>query len=180
MIFIRRLVEQDINDLPGMITVSKIKDDCKPCKKKKIVSNGKKPIGLLTTIFLVLLPKCPFCLMAFSSTVILCGKAGGISESTHSSATTILVTSFFCFLVLISILLNYRDARTKYALLFAATGCLLVMYSVCMGGGLPLYYSGVVLLFTGVWLNASLLYVIRKITGRIKTSGDKNYSRQIL
>ena len=164
----------------GMITVSKVEDDCKPCKKKKIVSEGKKPVGLLTTIFLVLLPKCPFCLMAFSSTVILCGKAGGVSDLTHTSATTIFVTSFFCFLVLLSIVFNYRDARTKYALLLVASGCLLVMYSVCTGGGLPLYYSGVILLFFGVWLNASLLYIIRKLSGRLRTSRDKNYSRQIL
>src|SRR5688572_15943979 len=163
-----------------MITVSKAEDDCKPCKKKKIVSEGKKPFGFLTTILLVLLPKCPFCLMAFSSTVILCGKAGGVSELTLTSATTIFVTSFFCFLVLISILFNYRDARTKYALLLVATGCALVMCSVCIGGGLLLYYSGVILLFFGVWLNASLLYIIRKITSKLKISGDKNYSRQII
>ena len=163
-----------------MITDSKIENDCKPCKRRNAVAAGKNHAGLLTTIFLVLLPKCPFCLMAFSSTVILCGKAGGVSELTHTSATTTLVTSFFCFLVLISILFNYRDARSKYALLLVATGCLLVMYSVCIGGGLPLYYSGVFLLFIGVWLNASLLYIARKITGRLKISKDKNYRRQIL
>ena len=121
---------------------------------------------MLTTIFLVLLPKCPFCLMAFSSTVILCGKAGGVSELTHTSVTTIFVTSFFCFLVLISILLNYRDVRTKYAFLLVATGCLLIMYSACIGGGLPFYYFGVILLFTGVWLNAGLLNIIEKLPGR--------------
>ena len=117
--------------------------------------------------------------MAFSSTVILCGKAGGISELTHTSPTTIFVTSFFCFLVLMSILFNYRDARTKYALLLVVTGCLLVMSSVCIGGGLPLYYSGVILLFAGVWLNASLLYVIGRIRGRLKAARNKNYSREI-
>ena len=163
----------------AMITVSKIEDDCKPCKKKRIVSGEKKRLGLLTTLLLVLLPKCPFCLMAFSSTVILCGKAGAMSELTHTSPATIFITSFFCFLVLISILFNYRDARTKYALLLVATGCLFVICSVCIGGGLPLYYSGVILLFVGVWLNASLLFVISKITGRLKFRRDKNYSRQI-
>jgi membrane-associated HD superfamily phosphohydrolase len=148
-----------------MMTASKIEDDCKPCKKGKAVSEGKKPVGLLTTILLVLLPKCPFCLMAYSSTFILCGKAGGSSaEITHASSATIFIISFFCFAVLLSIIFNYRDARTKYALLLAVAGCFLIIYSVCMGGGLPLYYSGVFLVFIGVWLNASLLYVISKIT----------------
>jgi hypothetical protein len=149
-----------------MITVSKIENDCKPCKKRNTVSHGKKHAGLLTTILLILLPKCPFCLMAYSSTLILCGKAGGVSELTHSSSTTIFITAFFCFTVLLSIILNYRDARTRYSFLLAAAGCFLIMYSVSVGGGLPFYYSGVILVFVGVWLNASLLYVIRKITGR--------------
>ncbi|MGZ8559680.1 MAG: hypothetical protein ACXWWC_15160 [Chitinophagaceae bacterium] len=157
-----------------MLTGSKIVNDCKPCKKRKAVSENKKPVGLLTTLFLILLPKCPFCLMAFTSTFILCGKAGGVSEmtDTSSSATTIFITSFFCVSVLLSILLNYRDIRTKYALLIAATGCLLILFSVSVGGGLPLYYAGVLLVFFGVWLNASLLYIIRKITGRRRITID--------
>jgi len=163
----------------AMFTVSKIADDCKPCKKKKIVSNEKKRLGLLTTLLLVLLPKCPFCLLAFSSTVMLCGKAGGVYELTHSSSITIFVTAFFCFLVLISIVFNYRGTRTKYALLLVSIGCLLIMYSAGIGGGLLLYYSGVALLFTGVWLNASLLYVISKIRSRLKSIKDKTYRRQL-
>ena len=162
-----------------MFTVSKIADDCKPCKKKKIVSGDRKRLGLFTTLLLVLLPKCPFCLLAFSSTVMLCGKAGGVYELTHNSSTTILVTAFFCFLVLISILFNYRDARTKYAFLVVTIGSLLVMYSVAIGGGLLLYYFGVAMLFIGVWLNASLLYVIRRTRSRLKATRDKTYRRQL-
>ena len=162
-----------------MFSDSKIADDCKPCKKKKIVSNEKKRLGLFTTLLLVLLPKCPFCLLAYSSTVMLCGKTGGVYELTHSSSTTILVTAFFCFLVLISIAFNYRDVRTKYALLLVIIGCLLIMCTVGIGGGLALYYSGVALLFIGAWLNASLLYVISKIRNRLKTTRDKMYRRQL-
>ena len=153
-----------------MPTASKIEDDCKPCGKRKTVTEAKKPVGLLATILLVLVPKCPFCLMAYSSTLILCGKAGGVSaDMLHASSNTIFITSFFCFVVLLSIILNYRDARTGYALLLAAAGCFFIIYSVCAGGGLPLYYSGVFLVFVGVWLNASLLYVINKIAGKRKT-----------
>ena len=149
-----------------MIAVSKIKDDCRPCKKKKRVSEGKKQVGLLTTILLVLLPKCPFCVMAFSGTIILCGKAGGVSETSLSSSTTSFITLFICVLVFLSILFNYRDARTRYALILAAAGSAMIIYSVGAGGGLSLYYAGVILVFAGVWLNASLLYIIGKITGR--------------
>jgi hypothetical protein len=151
-----------------MISVSEIKDDCKPCKKEKKVSERKKQAGILSTFLLIVLPKCPFCVMAYSGTLILCGKTGIVPEVTPSSSTTIFVTLFFCLLVLLSIFFNYRDARTRWALLLAAAGSAMIMYSVAAGGGLPLYYSGVTLVFIGVWLNASLLYVISKITGRQK------------
>jgi len=54
-------------------------------------------------------------------------------------------------------------------LFLAAAGCFLIMYSVCVRGGLPVYYSGAVLVVVGVWLNASLLYFISKITGKKRT-----------
>jgi len=148
-----------------MITDSKLENDCKPCKRRQAGSAGKNYAGLLTTIFLVLLPKCPFCLMAFSSTVILCGKVGGSSDLTHSSPTTIVITAFFCCIALLGIILNYRDKRTKYSLLLAVAGCFLIMYSVSAGGGLALYYAGVILVFIGAWLNASLLFILKKMSG---------------
>jgi amino acid transporter len=152
-----------------MLTASKIEDECRSCKKRKLVFEEKKPVGLLATILLVLLPKCPFCLMAYSSTFILCGKGeSATAETMHVSYNTVFIISFFCFAVLLSVILNYRDARTKYALVLAAAGCFFIIYSVCVGGGLPLYYSGVFLVAIGVWLNGSLLYVISKIAGKRK------------
>jgi hypothetical protein len=149
---------------------AKSNDDCKPCKKGKPVSARKKPAGLLSTILLIVLPKCPFCVMAFSSTFILCGKAGGVSEQTHSylSPATIFITSILCLLVLLSIAFNYRDTRTKYAFILALAGSLLVLYSVYVGGGKSVYYSGTLLIFIGVWLNASLLYILDKLRSRLK------------
>lgn len=151
-----------------MIAVSKIENDCKPCKRKKTIKTGKKQLGLLTTVLLILLPKCPFCVMAYSGTIILCGKAGAVSELTSYSTSSIFITLFFCLFVLLSIFFNYRDVRTKYAFLLAVAGSSMIMYSVSAGGGLPLYYTGVVIVFIGVWLNASLLYIIGRLTGRRK------------
>jgi len=153
-----------------MINFSKAKVDCEPCQKGKLVSGRKKPSGLLTTILLILLPKCPFCVMAYSSTFILCGKAGVISEQTHSFASpaTIFITSILCLIVLLGIALNYRDTRTRYALILAVAGCLLIMYSVCVDGEESVYFSGVFLIFIGVWLNASLLYILNKLRRRLK------------
>lgn len=152
-----------------MTTDAKTHDDCKPCKRGKPVLGIKKPTGLLSTILLIVLPKCPFCIIAFSSTFILCGNAGGVSEQTHSylSPLTILITSILCLIVLLSIAFNYRDSRTKYAFILALAGSLLLLYSVCVGGGKSVYYSGAFLIFIGVWLNASLLYVLHKLRSRL-------------
>lgn len=153
-----------------MTTDAKANDDCRPCQNRKQVSEGKKPAGLLSTILLLVLPKCPFCIMAFSSTFILCGKAGDVSEQTHSfiSTSAILITSILCLIVLLSIAFNYRDTRTKYAFILALAGSLLLLCSVCVGGGKSVYYSGAFLIFIGVWLNASLLYVLHKLRSRLK------------
>lgn len=153
-----------------MTTDAKANDDCRPCQNRKQVSERKKPAGLLSTILLIVLPKCPFCVMAFSSTFILCGKGGDVSEQTHSfiSTSTIFITSILCLIVLLSIAFNYRDSRTKYAFILALAGSLFVLYSVCADGGKSVYYSGAFLIFIGVWLNASLLYVLHKLRSRLK------------
>lgn len=153
-----------------MVTASKIRD-CNSCKKQKTVSGAKKQVGLLTTILLIILPKCPFCLMAYSSTLMLCGEAGVVSDQiTHTSSITIFILSLLCFVVLLSILLNYQGARTIYALLLTATGCFLIFYSACIRGGLPLYYSGISFLFIAMWLNANLQFLINRIIRKKTTA----------
>ena len=146
-----------------MITVSTSSDACKPCGKKENRSAGKRHIGLFSGILLALLPKCPFCFVAFSGTLILCGNGGGISTHTFSSAHMLAITISICFLTLISVLLNFRGVRTRYAILLVVLGSAMTIFSVTTGGGLPLYYLGVIVIFVGVWLNASLLFFVRKL-----------------
>ncbi len=159
-----------------MVNKSSILKDCKPCKRSFHGVKHKKRISLFSSIFLAFLPKCPFCFMAFSSTMILCGEGEThIAERNFSSASTIYFSLFFCLVALLSIILNYRDNRTKYAIALALLGSLSIVLSVTVSGGLPLYYFGVVLIFTGVWLNASLLYFAKKINDYL----NKHHSRRI-
>jgi hypothetical protein len=140
------------------------RDDCKPCKRKQLQVDRKKNGALLTGILLALLPKCPFCFVAYSSTMMLCGKGGTlISERSFASLPAILFTTLLCLTALFCIIFNYRDRRTRYAIALAALGSILIILSVSVKGGLPVYYGGVLLVFGGVWLNASLLYFINKI-----------------
>jgi len=149
------------------MNVSAIKDDCMPCSIKNAVA--KKNIGIFSGVLMALLPKCPFCFMAFSGTLMLCRNGTEMSSRTFSSTSTIIIAALLCVAVLLSILFNYRDARTKYASLIVLAGSAMIILSVSVAGGLTLYYTGVFLVFTGVWLNASLLFFVNKITSLVTT-----------
>lgn len=140
-------------------------------EKKHCVKSDKynlprceKKLSFFAGILLALLPKCPLCFMAFSSTFVLCDEAGTFTDThTHSSPTVLILSTLFCGITLVSMLFNYRDTRTKYALLLVLAGSACILYSVVEGGGLSLYYSGVACIFCGVWLNGSLLFFVRKL-----------------
>ncbi len=143
---------------------SSIVKDCKPCKKISHVNADKRRFSVFSGILLAFLPKCPFCFMAFTNTLILCGEGNSLTcQRTFSSSTTSLLSILFCSIILLSIIFNYQDSRTKYAIALAFTGSLFVILSVIKTGGLPLYYFGIIFIFSGVWMNASLLYFLRKI-----------------
>lgn len=137
---------------------------CAPCKNSSKKVLLQKQTGVVAGILLALLPKCPFCYMAFSGTLMLCGSGSGMFTKTFSSLPTQIFSVTFCLLTLLFIVLNFRDKRTLSAIALAVVGSAMVIYSTTIAGGLMLYYSGVVIIFFGVWLNASLLYFINRIT----------------
>ncbi len=141
-----------------------IDKDCLPCAGENKAPSGTKYASWIPGILLAVLPKCPFCFMAFSSTMLLCGEGATLTaERLHQSTPTILLSGVFCAAAVAGILLVRRDIRTFYALLLAVTGSVMVMTSVLKGGGFGLYYAGTSIIFTGVWLNSSLLYFLRKM-----------------
>lgn len=125
---------------------------------------SRKGYGIMTGLLLALLPKCPFCVMAFTGTALLCGEGSVIEVTrTHHSIFTIIITGVLCLLTLIAILLNRRAPRTTYAFAIAVAGVAMIMFSVIRSGGQPLYYAGIGLVFFGVWLNGSFLWFVRKL-----------------
>lgn len=109
--------------------------------------------------------------MAFTGTALLCGE-GTIIESTttHNSTLTITITALLCLVTLAGILLNNRGKRTYYALALALAGMIMIMYSVIRDGGQALYYTGILGVFTGVWLNGSLTWVYHQLKHGLKRS----------
>jgi hypothetical protein len=140
-------------------------NECRQCRK------AKKPADKhtwLTGMLMVILPKCPFCVFAYSSTIMLCSKDSFTSKTNlHHSGSTILFTVILCVFTLAGIGFNWRGRRTTYAIGIALTGCLMAVFSVLYGGGELLYYSGVLLIFAGVWFNGSMLYVINRVKNKL-------------
>ncbi len=151
------------------------KKNCTPCKKRGKTILPEKQTGVVAGILLALLPKCPFCYMAFSGTLMLCGNGEGMFTRTFSSLPTQVFSIIFCLLILLFIVLNFRDKRTLYAITLATVGSAMIIYSTTIAGGLMLYYFGVIIIFFAVWLNASLLYFIDRIKKYFADSREEKY-----
>jgi hypothetical protein len=137
---------------------------CVSCAAEKSKAKVSKKAGLFTGLLLVLLPKCPLCIIAYSSTIMLCGKETSIiSTQTQSSLLSTGITLFFCLIILVSLFFNYRDDRTKYALALAFTGSLMLVASTIWAIGPIMYYTGTAIIFAGVWLNGSMLFVLNRL-----------------
>ena len=151
---------------------------CSSCVPDKIQAKPEVRPGLITTLLLVILPKCPFCVLAYSSTLVMCGKDSFFTDVRHhQSPLTIALTAALSLVVLLSIALNYRDRRSGWALAVVSAGALLALWSTARGGGEVLYYMGVACIAAGVWLNGSLLYVYRSVVRSLgKFSLSKNMS----
>jgi hypothetical protein len=137
------------------------------CKDKKSVHPGRAA-GLWSGLFLLFVPKCPFCFMAFSSVMVFCGKnSTGQSPRTFHSTTTLILTAIFCLTALLSMIVYYRPAHGKYALLLAIPGIAALICSVTEMGGMSLYYFGALLVMAGLLRNSGLwTFVQGKFTFR--------------
>ena len=141
------------------------------CQAKKKITKSR-PYGLFSGLLLLLIPKCPFCFLAFSSALLVCGDKG-IEHSSRFfySDITLILTAVFSLAALFSILLNYRRGRGHYALFLAGLGNIAIFLSVAIGGGLTLYYGGSFLVLSGVILNSGLWFLLgRMISFRKKPS----------
>jgi len=136
------------------------KNDCQHCDPRPVTKNRGQGLGAASGILLFLLPKCPFCFVAFSSSPILCGNASGTSVRNFTSPLNIALVSLFCALSLISTVFRYRELRGRYAILLVSLGSILALCSVSFAGGSGLYYLGVLLVSFGVWLNLGLVSLL--------------------
>lgn len=131
------------------------------CKHQKVRIAKRSSYPIFMGVLIALLPKCPFCVLAYSSAITMCGV------NAQAPTWTSWISIGLAVITLIAILLNYRGWRTWLAVSFVLVGSILIMFSELSSGDLTHYYQGVVLLIFGVWMNASFLYFFRKIKERL-------------
>jgi hypothetical protein len=142
---------------------------CTSCVPVKDPVKREVKSGVITTALMVILPKCPFCVLAYSSTLVMCGKDSIITDVRHhQSPLTIALTVALSLIILVSIAFNFRDGRSVWAMAMVLAGSAVAIWSTVQGGGESLYYPGVALIALGVWMNGSLLYICRRIARSLK------------
>jgi uncharacterized membrane protein YobD (UPF0266 family) len=150
--------------MPSYMCRNYTNSDCHGCHESVRKEGPEGHASLVGNLLLVLMPKCSFCVLAYTSTILLCTKDETlVASSLHASPLTISITAVLCLIVFVGVLLNRRGRRTRLALAVVLTGMALMMITVVRGGGEALYYAGNMLVFAGIWINGSFLYVWRQL-----------------
>jgi len=126
-------------------------------KKAKKEKQSISP--LLTGILIAVLPKCPYCILAYSSAITMCS---GTKLYTQTSGWTSYLLLGLAGLTLLFILLNYKGKRTIIAATFVGVGSLLMFACQFYTFNINHYYIGTFLLLFGVWVNASFRFFYRQ------------------
>lgn len=128
--------------------------NCLSCKSDLRFKYG----SWIPPILMVLLPKCPFCIMAYSGAMSLCsGKM--LYPNANSLSSYIFIFLSLC--VLLSIYLNYKGRTTWVALGISIIGVIVLFISQFALISQGLFYTSTAILFFGIWYNGSFHYVYR-------------------
>lgn len=131
---------------------------CKCSSKKKLRSQSSIS-SISTGILIALIPKCPYCILAYSSAITMCS---GAKMYSHSPSWTSYLLLALAGLTLVFILLNYKGRRTIAAAALVAVGTLLMFASQFYTFEINHYYIGTTLILFGIWVNASFRFFFRK------------------
>ncbi len=119
---------------------------------------------LLGSLLIALLPKCPFCIMAYTSAITVCSTK---SLAGHSAQWTSYISISLSLLTFCIVAQNYKGRRTIAACLLILIGSSFVIYSELYSGLLGSYYWGSTILIVGVWVNGSFTYFTKLFASRM-------------
>ena len=133
-----------------------------PVKKRKEEKKSISP--LFTGMLIALIPKCPYCILAYSSAITMCSGAKLYPQSLGWTSYMLLGLAA---LTLILVLRNYRGKRTIAAAALISAGSLLMLVCQFYTFNINHYYMGTFLVFFGVWVNASFRFFFKLFVKRL-------------
>ena len=133
---------------------------CHPSKN----CNEARSASVLSTFLLIILPKCPFCIMAYSSAITICGGHDMYLMSNNWVSFVPLFLALFINLMLLS---NWRGQRTILAIIVAMIGFSIILLIHQLMLSPDFYNLGAGLLLLGIWLNGSFISVLNKIRKKL-------------
>jgi len=135
---------------------------------------NKKNISWLPAFIIAILPKCPFCIMAYSGAMSLCSGRTLYPNAGTSSSYLIVGLSI---LVLASIAFNHKGRKTSIAIFLSLLGIISLISSQFIFINQVPYYIGVGLLFFGIWYNGSFSFFYRKYRSRVNFYSMKRFNK---
>ena len=126
---------------------------CTNCKTKS-TSTLLNRSSWLSALLVILIPKCPFCVMAYTSAITICGGSDMyFGENNWVSYIPVLMAGAIIFFIM----LNHRGNRTYYAMTVALGGFSMIVLTLQLALDAAFLHVGSVLLFSSIWMNGSFL-----------------------
>ena len=138
--------------------MSHLPNSC-PCPKAKKPKQKARSLSVLSGLLIILLPKCPFCILTFSSAITLCS---GAKIYQHAPGWASFISIGLAAATLLLLAWNYKGLRTIGAVSLVLLGSYFIISSELRTGELAEYYWGAFFLLLGVWMNGSFYFFFRK------------------
>ena len=113
--------------------------------RKSITTFGKRYSSVLGIIIL-LLPKCPFCVVAWSSAITICSSTSLITNTSHHTGWGAYLALSMAMIIISCILFTYKSNPNSIALLAAICGLALVSVGIFTDNAMFYYYWGATVL----------------------------------
>ena len=124
--------------------------NCHP--SKNFNKAGSTPV--LSTFLLIILPKCPFCVLAYSSVITICV---GPNMYLMFNNWGFYIHHFLALFIILMLFLSWRGQRTILALIFPMIGFTILSLTHKLILLSDFYNLGADLLLMGIWLNGSFI-----------------------
>jgi len=134
----------------------------KTLRKDVPITLKTRTASFLGSIIILLLPKCPFCLVAYSGTITLCGTAGVFTQTKHHTDWGAYAAIFISILITVSMMLTYKLSRGYFGYLsMAATavcGLLFMYIGIFQAESMTCYYTGAALLVIAIFIYSDVYH----------------------